>query len=244
MSEHQDIAHLLTRTGIGLPRGVLGPQARAVARLVAFGREDSAVWADARVEHWESFRLAIGAALARVHDDDPALAAALRHVDDPSPDNPLSQAVTDDAVRAYAASLLRTHERLEVLDQRLVADGGGDDLTRTVGDIVIDLLDLDPQDYEDEIADFLRVGDSPASVAKLARDTGDDEVRRWAREELTAALDEAEGTAAGALGRLAAAPPAEDPAEDPVWVAAIRALVDEAVEIASVDQLLDGGEVR
>ncbi|HRC07755.1 MAG TPA: hypothetical protein PLV41_06040 [Miltoncostaeales bacterium] len=245
MNDVDRFTALLGRIGVGLPRGVLGPDARALARAVADGDRDTATIAALRraaaAEHWPQLRLAIGAALDRASGtaDDPALADARALVDREDANNPLALALVDDAVSLLAAVMVRTDERLAVLDRRLAADGGGDDLTRTVGDIVVDLLDLDPEDYEDEIADFLRVGQSDASRANLARATGDDEIRTWAREELAEATAYGSGHAASALGRLAASDPPEDPADDPVWTAAILALVDEAVEIATVNQVLE-----
>jgi hypothetical protein len=249
MSDVERFTMLLGRIGVGLPRGVLGPDARALARSVADGERDPATIDQLRraaaADHWPQLRLAIGAGLDRVGvgDDDPTLTDARALVDHEDSHNPLALALIDDAAGLLAAVMVRTDERLAVLDRRLATDGGGDDLTRTVGDIVVDLLDLDPEDYEDEIADYLRSGQSDASRANLARATGDDEIRTWAREELAEAVASNSGHAAGALGRLAASQPPEDPAEDPVWTAAILALVDEAVEIATVNQVLeaDGG---
>lgn len=245
MSDVERFTMLLGRIGVGLPRGVLGPDARALARSVADGERDG-VTIDrlrraAAAEHWPQLRLAIGAGLDRVAggDEDPTLADARALVDQEDSANPLALALVDDAAGLLAAVMVRTDERLAVLDRRLAAEGGGEELTRTVGDIVVDLLDLDPEDYEDEIADYLRSGQSDASRANLARATGDDEIRMWAREELADAMAPNSGHAASALGRLAASAPPEDPAEDPVWTAAILALVDEAIEIATVNQVLE-----
>lgn len=250
MSDVERFTMLLGRIGVGLPRGVLGPDARALARSIADGERDPAtidrLRRAAAEEHWPQLRFAIGAGLDRVGaGDDPTLADARALVDHDESHNPLALALIDDAAGLLAAVMVRTDERLAVLDRRLTTDGDGDDLTRTVGDIVVDLLDLDPEDYEDEIADYLRAGQSDVSRANLARATGDDEIRTWAREELAEAMASRSGHAAGALGRLAASQPPEDPAEDPVWTAAILALVDEAIEIATVNQVLDadgGGE--
>lgn len=237
---------MLTRVGVGLPRGVLGADARALARSLAAGTGGDAANRRERAaaEHWPQFRGAIGAALDRVGEvgEDPTLDDARALVDDDDPANPLSLALVDDAAGLLAAALMRTEERLGVLDRRLAGDQAGEDLTRTVGDIVVDLIDLDPVEYEDEIADYLRVGDSDASRAQLARTTGDDEVRQWAREELAEAMDGFDGAAAAALTRLAAGDPPQDPAEDAIWTATILALVEEAVELATVDQVLGTGD--
>ncbi len=243
MSDVQRFVMMLGRIGVGLPRGVLGSDARAYARAIADGDADdgTSLRNSAASEHWPQLRLAIGAALDRVDtaDVDPTLTDARSLVDDEDPRNPLSIALVEDAARLMAAVMVRNRDRLAVLDRRLAAEGGGDDLTRTVGDIVVDLLDLDPQDYEDEITDYLRVGASDHSRANLVRATGDEEMRTWAREELADAVQGGSGYAAGALAHLAASDLPEDPAEDPVWTAAVLALVDEAIELATVDQVLD-----
>ncbi len=244
MSEIERFEMLLGRTGVGLPRGVLGFEARSYAEAIAGGDADTARERFrhlAAAEHWPELRLAIGAALehARGADDDPTLDDALELVTVDDPDNPLSLALVEEAARSLAAVILRTDERLAVLDRRLADDGASDDLVRTVGEIVVDLLDLDVEDYEDEIAAYLRVGESNASRDQLARATGDEDVRSWARDELEWITDGAEGTAAHALARFAHEDVPKDPAHDAVWVAAVLALVEEAVEIAAVDQSAD-----
>lgn len=244
MSEIERFEMLLARTGVGLPRGVLGFEARSYAEAIADGDGEAARERFrhlAAAEHWPELRLAMGAALelARGEDDDPTLDDALELVTAEDPDNPLSLALVEDAARSLAAVILRTDERLAVLDRRLAEDGASDDLVRTVGEIVVDLLDLDAEDYEDEIAAYLRAGESDASRDQLARATGDEEVRAWARDELEWITDGADGTAAHALARFAHADAPEDPAHDAVWVAAVLALVEEAVEIAAADQSED-----
>ena len=233
---------LLTRTGIGYPRGILGEDARFLAWAAATG--DGAPHDDRRRAaaelHWDALRGAMGAAFRRARaqgDDDPALEDAARLTEEENPDNPLSWALVDDAVHQLAAVLARSDERLEVLDQRLEDDSAEGDVARTVGDIVSDLLDLDVEDYEDEIAAYVRDGESDASRAELARTTGDAEMREWARSELAWVTEASDTTSGRALAAMARGPLPDDPADDPVWMSTILALVEEAVEIVQVDEL-------
>lgn len=232
---------LLTRIGVAYPRGILGEEARELARLAASGaaRPDDLVQTAAAL-HWDALRGAMGAMLRRARangDDDPAIADVITLTDDPSPDNAVSQALLENAVHGLAAVLTRGEERLRVLDQRLAGDDAGDEVARTVGDIVSDLLDLDVEDYEDEIAEYVRGGESDASRTALARTTGDIEMREWARSELAWVTEGSEATAGRALSAMARGPLPDDPAEDPVWLSTILALVEEAVEIVQVDEM-------
>ncbi len=249
MSDPDRFAVLLTRSGVGIPRGILGGEARDLARAVATGGD--APFAELRTAaaelHWPALRGAIGAALRRAREngiEDAALDEAMALTDDEDPGNPFAQAVIDDAVRQLAAVIVRSNERLTVLDQRLEEDTAGDDVSRTVGDIVSDLLDLDVEDYEDEIAAFVQGGESDASRRELARSTGDDEMREWARSELAWITDGSPTTSGAALSAMARGPLPEDPSEDPVWMSTILALVEEAVELVQVDELMGEDDGR
>ena len=245
MSDTDRFTTLLTRTGIGYPRGILGEDARALARAIA-GGEDAPygeMGAAAAELHWPALRGAMGAAFRRARaggDEDALLGDAIALTESEDPDNPLSRALIEDAVRQLAAVIARSDERLVVLDQRLSDDSAGDDVARAVGDVVSDLLDLDVEDYEDEISQFVRDGESDASRRELARSTGDDEMREWARSELAWITGESSTTAGTALSAMARGPLPDDPAEDPVWMSTILALVEEAVEMVQVNELSRG----
>ncbi len=241
MSEVERFEMLLSRTGVGYPRGALGFEARSYAESIAAGDVEAGelLRREAAGGLWSELRLAMGAALdrARGDGDDPTLDDALALVQDEDAGNPLSLALVEGAARSLAAVIVRTDERLRVLDERMAGDGGGDDVARTVGDIVIDLLDIDAEDFEDEIAQFVQSGEGDDDRDALARSTGDPEIRAWARDELEWITDGAEGKVAHALASLAHGETPPDAARDPVWVATILALVEEAVEIVQVNEL-------
>lgn len=247
MSDTDRFAALLTRTGVGIPRGILGEEARDLARAVAAGDDapHEGLRQAAAELHWPAIRGAMGAGLRRARAsgvEDPAFDEAIALTEDPDHGNPFARVLIDDAVWQLAAVITRSHERLTVLDQRLADDTAGDDVSRTVGDIVSDLLDLDVEDYEDEIATFVQGGESDASRRELARSTGDDEMREWARSELAWITDGSSTTSGAALSAMARGPLPEDPSEDPVWMSTILALVEEAVELVQVDDLMSETE--
>jgi hypothetical protein len=233
---------LIARSGAVLPRGVLGDEARAFARAVADGasaEELAELRARTAAAHWGQLRLALGAALERHVGETPDATAreALELTLDERPGNPFALAVADEAGRSLAGVLERNAERLTVLQARLAAGAApDDDLALVIGAMVVDLLDFDPEDFEQEITAYVGAGETDAARAELARATGDLDAREWAREELRR-IDAAEAPVASrALRAISAGEPPEDPAVDAVWVAAILALVEQAVEYAVVSQ--------
>jgi hypothetical protein len=240
MSDFTRFTELILRTAVVFPRGALGADARAFADAIvagAFADElDRLRDATARA-HWDQLRLAIGASLERAVGDSPdeLAIAALALTLDERPENAFARALADEAGRSLAAVIERNIERLAVLERRLTAGASPDaDLALVIGAIVVDLLDLDPPDYEDEITAYLAEGESDGARRGLARSTGDEDSRAWAREELRQVDDPAAPVTSRAVQVLAAGDPPEDPAEDAVWVAAMLALVEQAVEIAVV----------
>ena len=233
---------LIARSGAALPRGVLGEEARALAAALV-DRADPGELARLRVAtasaHWGGLRLAIGAALERYAGDAPdaTMTEALELTLDERPDNRFALAVADEAGRSLAAVLGRNAERLAVLETRLGGDSApDDDLALVIGAMVIDLLDFDPEDFEQEIAAYVGAGETDAARRDLVRATGDSDSRDWAREELRRVDAPDAPIASRAVQALAAGDPPEDPAEDAVWVAAMLALVEQAVEFAVVLQ--------
>jgi len=246
VSDIERFEMLLARTGVGYPRGALGFEARSYAESIAAGDAGAAelLRGEAAEQLWPEFRLAMGAGLdrARGAGEDPTLDDALALVMDEDPANDLSLALVEEAGRSLAAVITRTDDRLRVLDERLAADGGGDEVVRTVGAIVIDLLDIDAEDYEEEIAQFIQAGEGEDARDALARATGDEEIRAWARDELEWITDGADGKVAHALAAMAHGEVPGDAAHDPVWVATVLALVEEAVEIVQVNEMTDSVE--
>ena len=96
------------------------------------------------------------------------------------------------------------------------------------GAIAADLLDLDPEDFAPEIADYVDARRAaPRTSTPLARATGDPEIRAWARSRRRLGHRGRRGARAPprASAYLASGPPPADPAEDLVWVPTILALV-------------------
>lgn len=240
MSEIERFGMLLTRTGVSLPRGVLGAEARAYGHAIAAGAGSDVLAGlrrDTAAVHWPELRLAIGAALDRhgPEESDPTLADALALTLDERPDNPLALALAEDAGRLLAGVHERVQERMTVLDARLAPDAVGDgDPALIVGAIVVDLLDLSPADYEDEIAAYVARGERETARRELARETGDDEIRAWARHELRGVARDDAPAATAALAAVTASAVPDDPADDAVWVATLLALVEDAVELAAI----------
>ncbi|MEW6581921.1 MAG: hypothetical protein AB1416_04090, partial [Actinomycetota bacterium] len=83
-----------------------------------------------------------------------------------------------------------------------------------------------------EIAAYVAADETVEALRGLARATGDEEVRAWAREALRGLEAPQEPEALSALHGLAAGDPPEDPAEDAVWVAAVQALAEQAIALA------------
>ncbi len=233
---------LIVRTAVVFPRGVLGAEARAFADAIVAGAaadELDRLRDATAAAHWDALRLAIGASVEQAVGDTPDVLAteALELTCDERPDNPFALALADAAGRSLAAVIERNTERLGVLERRLTGGASPDtELALVIGAIVIDLLDLDPPDYEEEIAAYLAADETDAAGRDLARSTGDVDSRDWAREELRRVDARDAPVTSRAVQVLATGPTPEDPAEDAVWVAAMLALVEQAVEVVVVSQ--------
>ena len=86
------------------------------------------------------------------------------------------------------------------------------------------------------------IGGRPAAEAaapRLARATGDDEIREWARDELRALDVPAPPSAIAAVRRMADGPVPEDPADDVVWVATVIVLAEDAIDLATAGEPSD-----
>ena len=244
MTPEEALLRVLTLTGLSFPRGVLGPETWALAR--ALSDESSAsdpaeLAAAAAAEHWPLLRgpmetALLQAAAQAAPEDGEAFEIVLGWAADPDPDTPLARALAVRAATELAAAGLRSGERL-LAAEPVVAEGGPPAAiaaARAAGAIAVDLLDLDPEDFALEIADYVDAGRRPEDVDALARASGDPEIRAWARAAVAATEEPLAPHAEEGVRILASGPPPPDPAEDLIWVPTILSLVEEGIERALV----------
>jgi hypothetical protein len=252
-SPEESLARVLALTGVALPRGVLGPETWAlVDALAGRGGDDDELdrlMARAAAMHWDALRGPMRAAIARGahgahdHDDRRAFALVLGWADDPDPGNPLARALVGRAALELEGARRRAGERLRAAEATVAVEdvAAAAHASAAAGAVAILVLDLDPDDFAFEIAHFVGGARDERDVEELARATGDAEIRAWARSAL-AGIDEPDApVASDAVRRLAAAATPEDPADDLVWVPAMLALVEEAVERALAGDAEQGG---
>ncbi len=248
MNPDEALARVLALTGVALPRGVLGEESWELGRALAGeGPDDAdvAALADraARV-HWETLRGPMEAAVlqgarAASGPDVQAFAIVGEWAGDPDPDNPFARALAVRAAVELAASGARARGLLREAEADLAA---ADDVhaaaraTSVAGAVVVELLDLDPDDFLPEITEHIGASRGEDAVDDLARATGDAEIRGWARAAVAGIGDPQAPAATAALAQLAAGDPPSDPAHDLVWVPTILALVEQAIERALVDE--------
>jgi hypothetical protein len=243
MNEEAAVRRVLNVSGVAFPRGVLGVEARALADAIAADADEQALAAAIRrvaAAHWPTLRAPVAAGLARgaarAEEEDReafAWAESLARAEDP--ENTLALALAARAGAELAAGLGRAQARLARLGPA-VERGDADaavEVTRAAGEIVVDLLELDPDDFGPEIADYAGEDRGEAGVAALARATGDLDAREWAREALRGLPPGS--PARDAVVALAAPAPPEDPSEDVIWVAAVLALAAEGIERAAIE---------
>ena len=244
MSPEEALLRVLTLTGLSFPRGVLGPETWALARALSdeSSPSDPAVLAAAAAaEHWPLLRgpmetALLQAAAQAAPEDAEAFEIVLGWAADPDPDTPLARALAVRAATELAAAGLRSSERL-LAAEPVVAEGGPPAAiaaARAAGAIAVDLLDLDPEDFALEIADYVDAGRRPEDVDALARASGDPEIRAWARAAVAATEEPRAPHAEEGVRVLASGPPPPDPAEDLIWVPTILSLVEEGIERALV----------
>lgn len=251
MGPDKALARVLALTGVGYPRGVLGEETWELGRALAGegppGADVEALTLRAAQVHWETLRGAMAAAVERGEreaqgPDVQAFATVREWAEDPDPGNPFSRALAVRAAVELAASGRRARRILRDAEVQIAA---ADDVhtaaraTSVAGAIVVELLDLDPEDFLPEITEHTgNIGSDreEESVDELARATGDEEIRAWARAALTGVSDPDAPAASAAIAQLAAGEPPEDPAKDLVWVPAILALVEQAIERALIDE--------
>ena len=250
MTPEEALLRVLALTGIGFPRGVLGPETWALARALSDedtpGADPAELAEAAAAAHWRELRGPMEAALLRGRaaagaEDREAFDIVLPWAAQETADTPLARALAVRAATELAAAGARSRERLRA-EEAVIAEGGPPAAVAAAtaaGSIAADLLDLDPEDFEPEIAAYVEGGRRPEDISELARATGDPEIRAWARSAVAATDDPKAPAAAAGVRHLAGGPPPADPAEDLVWVPTILALVEEAVERALVDEAED-----
>jgi hypothetical protein len=250
VSTERDMAamrRVIAMTGLSFPRGLLGSEATELAAAIGASAPDreevDALIRQVATAQWPVLQGPMAAALSRADRpddaaDDRSLAVAEEFAADADPYNPLALALAERAGLDLAAARARALDRLEALaatqgtepdrPEALVA------LATATGRIVVDLLDLDPEDFGPEIADYADAGTSAeAATPRLARATGDDEIRQWARDSLRDLEVPAPPSALAAVRRMAGGPIPEDPADDVVWVATVIVLAEDAIDMAT-----------
>ena len=240
---------VIAMTGLAFPRGLLGPEATELAAAIGAGAPDrdevDALIKAVAMAQWPVLQGPMAAALSRADRpddaaDDRSLAVAEEFAADADPYNPLSLALAERAGLDLAASRARALDRLEALAATQGTDPDRPEalvaLATATGRIVIDLLDLGPEDFGPEIAAYADVGASvEEATPRLARSTGDDEIREWARESLRDLEAPAPPSALASVRRMADGPVPEDPADDVVWVATVIVLAEEAIDLATTE---------
>jgi hypothetical protein len=246
VTPEEALLRVLALTGLSFPRGVLGPETWALARALSDdgdpGADPAQLAEAAAAAHWGELRGPMEAALLRGRDaagadDREAFDVVLPWAASESPDRPLARALAVRAATELAAAGARARERLRAAEGAIAEGGPGAAVAATTaaGAIAVALLDLDPEDFDQEIAAYVEAGRRPEDIAPLARATGDPEIRAWARSAVAATDDPGAPAAAAGVCHLASGPAPEDAAEDLVWVPTILALAEEAIERALVD---------
>lgn len=243
MSPEEALGRVLGMSGIGLPRGVLGDEVAMLADALEGGgaAELGGLVDRAARAHWPALQGPLVAAVARgaqqaTGDDREAFALVSTWADDPDPDNPFARALVVRAAVEVRAARARARELLRHAEEGLSEDDVRAAALASViaGAIAVALLDLDPDDFAPELATYVEADGAEGALDQLARETGDEEIRTWARRAVAAVSDPQAPIASAAVGQLAAGPPPPDPAHDLVWVPTILALAEEGVERALV----------
>lgn len=259
MSTERDMAamrRVIAMTGLSFPRGLLGPEAMQLAAAIGSGAPDRAevdgLIRQVATAQWPVLQGPMAAALARADRpddaaDDRSLAVAEEFAADADPHNPLVLALAERAGLDLAAARARAQDRLEALAGTQGTEPGRPEalvaLATAAGRIVVDLLDLDPEDFAPEISDYADAGTSAeAATPRLVRATGDDEIRAWAREAVLGLDVPAPPMALASVKRMAEGPVPEDPADDVLWTAAMVVLAEDTIDMATAEQAAAAAE--
>jgi hypothetical protein len=253
VSAERDMAamrRVIAMTGLSFPRGLLGPEAAELAAAIGAGAPDhsevDALIRQVATAQWPVLQGPMATALSRADrpddaGDDRSLAVAEEFAADADPYNPLALALAERAGLDLAAAHARALDRLEALAGTQGTDPDRPEalvaLATTTGRIVIDLLDLDPEDFAPEIADYADAATSAeAATPRLARATGDDEIRAWARGAIGGLDVPAPPSALAAVRRMAQGPMPEDPADDVLWTTTVIVLAEDAIDLATAGE--------
>jgi hypothetical protein len=186
---------------------------------------------------WPELRASMEAAVARGADradrtDRAAFDLVLHWARSADAGNPLALTLAFQAGNDLSAVLGRAASRLESVESAPAGDRRTLAAARAAGLIAVDLLDLDPEDFEAEIAAYVEAEETVEALRSLARATGDAEVRAWAREALLELDLPVRGSGLAALRDFAAGELPADPADDAVWIAAAQALAEQGIAYA------------
>lgn len=248
MRPDQALARVLSRSGVAFPRGVLGAESWALANaLSGDGGDPAALAGAAAAEHWPHLRGAIQAAVVRAAQeadasDAEAYAIVGAWAADADPDNPLARALAARAALELGAARNRARGHLREMEDDLDPDPVrlAGRAAAVAGAISVELLDLDAEDFLPEITDYVAADRSEEGIDRLARTTGDLEIRRWARAALAELTDPKAPRACEVVLRVAHGEVPDDPAADLVWAPTILALAEEAIERALVEEAASG----
>ncbi|MCB9010479.1 MAG: hypothetical protein H6531_01465 [Actinobacteria bacterium] len=234
---------VLDTTGLAVPRGLAAERIDTVAAALADGGPDlDTALAEAVPAIWPVLRHTVSARLTPSLVSDPGLPAAARRLlmewaSSEDDDHPLARALVVRAAKAQLGVRVRVAEMLRGLEPSLAEAAGRDAavaVARACGGAVVLLLDLDPDDFADEIVTYVDAGETAEAMDVLARVTGDLDTRRWARDAIAGLDVEDAPVASAALRALVEGPPPDDAAVDAAWVPTLLALVDEGFERALV----------
>ena len=251
MRSDEALDHVLLMTGLHFPRGLVGDETRALADALAEGGagDVEGLAAAAAATHWPELRAAMEAGVRRGlsdagAEDAEAFELVLEWAADPDPDNPLARGLAVRAATELRAAEERAADALRAAEPVAAEGGPGAAVAAATaaGAIAVDLLDLDFEDYEPEILAYVAADGSSDALLELARATGDLEVREWAREVVSGVGGPGAPAATAAVRHLAAGPPPEDPAQDLIWVPAVLALAQQAIELAATTGLAEDRE--
>lgn len=232
------LRRVLALTGLRFPRGLIGREAHRLAMALREGRDDDVQDLVRQVagQMWPQVQVSMAAAVARGAEraadaDREAFDVVLEWAAGKEADNPLALALAFQTGNDLAAVLGRASSRVEAVEEA-PAERRAVAAARAAGLIAVDLLDLDPDDFELEIAAYVEADETVEALRSLARNTGDQDVREWAREALLELDLPVRGSGLAAIRDFASGNIPEDPAEDVVWVATIQALADQGIAFA------------
>ncbi|MDH3225869.1 MAG: hypothetical protein OEM67_02110 [Thermoleophilia bacterium] len=243
MTPEDALRRVLQVEGVDIPRFLVATHASKLAVQVASSESSGSALAPnvqrAAESLWPEMRPPVEAAIRRAGatvgpEEDEAFVIALEWASSQAADNPLALAMVARAAAALGSAINRSEERLRAAEVTVASGGreGAVAAATAVGASVIDLLDVDVEDYEPELVAYVDDDQSPEALDRLARETGETELRELARNLVRALHPDDSPATVAAVSELAAGPSPEDPAKDALWVPAMIALAEEAIALA------------